>query len=123
MFSYTRAVEEHHSIQALFTCFGFEHFGCVSSDSHVLHSDILEDLAVVNIPDRLVIPDLRGQEDGSQHDALPVGWANIDLRVSQEPLQINLTQRKPRFEFQSKTKSLRNNMNHIICFFLHMPPL
>jgi len=55
--------------------------GCASSDSHVLHSDILENLAVVNIPDRLVVPDLRGQKDCSQHDTLPVGRANVNLSI------------------------------------------
>lgn len=33
--------------------------GLVLCDLHVLYCDILEDLAVVNIPDRLVVPDLR----------------------------------------------------------------
>lgn len=60
------------------------------SNSHVLHSDILENLAVVDIPDRLVIPDLRRQKDGSQHDTFPVDRANVDLRVGEEPLQIHL---------------------------------
>lgn len=68
--------------------------GSVSSDSHVFHGDILENLAVVDVPDRLVVPDFWSQEDGSEHDALPVGRANVDLGVSQEPLQIHLTRRK-----------------------------
>lgn len=62
----------------------------MNSNSHVLHSDILENLAVVDVPHRLVVPHLRCQEDGSQHDAFPVGGANVDLGVGQEPLQIHL---------------------------------
>lgn len=62
-------------------------------NSHVFHSDVLKNLAVVDIPDRLVIPDLGGQEDGSQHDTLPVGGANVDLSVGEEPLQIHLDKR------------------------------
>lgn len=62
----------------------------VSSNSHVLYSDILENLAIVDVPDRLVIPDLRRQEDGSQHNPFPVSGANVDLCVGEEPLQIHL---------------------------------
>ena len=58
--------------------------------SHVLHGDVLEDLAVVHVPDRLVVPDLGRQQDGSQDDTLPVGGADVDLRVCQQPLQIYL---------------------------------
>lgn len=62
----------------------------VSRNSHVLYSDILENLAIVDVPDRLVIPDLRRQEDGSQHNPFPVSGANVDLCVGEEPLQIHL---------------------------------
>lgn len=58
--------------------------------SHVFHGDVLEDLAVVDIPHSLVIPDLWGQKDGSQNDPLPVSGTNVDLCISQESLQINL---------------------------------
>ena len=61
-----------------------------AGDSHVLHSDILENLAVVDVPDGLVIPHFGGQQDGSQDDALPVGGADIQLRVGQESLQVHL---------------------------------
>ncbi|TNN75186.1 hypothetical protein EYF80_014596 [Liparis tanakae] len=57
--------------------------GCFCS--HVLHGDVLEDLAVVDVPDRLVVPHLGGQKDGSEHDALPVGRANVDLGVARLP--------------------------------------
>lgn len=65
---------------------GFRH-------SHVFHSDVLKNLAVVNVPDRLVIPDLGRQEDGSQHDTFPVGRANVDLSIGEEPLQVHLDKR------------------------------
>lgn len=59
-------------------------------NSHVLHGDILEDLAVVDVPDGLVVPDLGGQQDSTQDDPLPVARADVDLRVGQEPLQVDL---------------------------------
>ena len=70
-----------------------QYFGCVGSNSHVLHSDILEDLAVVDVPDRLVVPHLGRQEDGSEHDALPVSGRDVDLSVGQQPLQVHLRHR------------------------------
>lgn len=62
----------------------------VFRNSHVLYSDILENLAIVDVPDRLVIPDLRRQEDGSQHNPFPVSRANVYLCIGEEPLQIHL---------------------------------
>ena len=59
-------------------------------NSHVLHSDILQDLAVVDVPDGLVVPDLGGQQDGTQNDPLPVARTDVDLGVGQEPLQVDL---------------------------------
>ena len=72
----------------VWACTGVHVHGRVAS--HVLHGDVLEDLAVVHVPDRLVVPDLGRQQDGPQHDALPVGGADVDLRVRQQPLQIYL---------------------------------
>lgn len=63
------------------------------SHLHVLNSDVFEDLTVVYIPHRLIIPDFRGQQDGPQYDPLPVRRANIQLGVRQQPLQIYLEQR------------------------------
>lgn len=74
-------------------CISPQYFGCVCSNSHVLHSDILENLAVVDVPDRLVVPHLRRQEDGSEHDTLPVSRTDVDLSVGQQPLQVHLRQR------------------------------
>lgn len=60
------------------------------TNSHVLHSDVLEDLAVVDVPDGLVVPDLGGQQDGTQDDSLPVPRTDVDLRVGQESLHVDL---------------------------------
>lgn len=57
---------------------------------HVLHSDVLQDLAVVHIPHGLVVPDFRGQQDGAQDNPLPVARADVHLSVCQQPLQVNL---------------------------------
>lgn len=57
---------------------------------HVLHCDVLENLAVVHVPDSLVVPDLRGQQDGTQDDSLPVPRTDVDLCIRQEPLQVDL---------------------------------
>lgn len=59
-------------------------------DSHVLHGDVFEDLAVVHVPDGLVVPDLGGQQDGAQHHPLPVPGTDVDLGVGQQPLQVDL---------------------------------
>lgn len=67
----------------------FESFSlCVNS--HVLHCDVFEDLAVVDVPHGLVVPHFGGQQDGSQDDALPVGGADIQLGVGQQALQVHL---------------------------------
>lgn len=63
---------------------------CTQTNSHVLHSDVLQDLAVVDVPDGLVVPDFGGQQDGSQDHALPVGRADVQLGVGQQALQVNL---------------------------------
>lgn len=56
--------------------------------------NVLEDLAEVYIPDGLVIPDLRGQDDGPQHHTLPVARMDVNLRVGQQPLQVHLQYHK-----------------------------
>lgn len=61
-----------------------------SCRSHVLHGDVLEDLAVVDVPDGLIVPDLGGQQDSTKNDPLPVPWTDVDLCVGQEPLQVDL---------------------------------
>lgn len=73
----------------------FEHFKNRRGNSHILHGDVLEDLAVVDVPHRLVVPHLGRQQDGPQHDAFPVGGANVNLRVGQEPLQVHLGGQTP----------------------------
>lgn len=73
-----------------FTATMFSFFWVFVLNSHVLHSDVFKDLAVVDIPHSLVIPDFRSQQDGSQDNALPVGGADIQLSVSQQALQVHL---------------------------------
>lgn len=71
-----------------------EHTVTILSHSHVLNSDVFEDLTVVDVPHGLIVPDFRGQEDGSQNNPLPVRWANVQLGIRQQPLQIYLQQRQ-----------------------------
>lgn len=49
---------------------------------HVLNGNVLEDLAVVHIPDSLIIPNLGGKKNGSQNNSFPVGWTNVDFSIS-----------------------------------------
>jgi len=58
--------------------------------SHVLDGDVLEDLTVVHIPDRLVVPHLGRQQDGTQHNALPVAGTDVHLSIGEESLQVHL---------------------------------
>ena len=60
-------------------------------NSHVLHSDVFEDLAVVHVPHGLVVPHLGGQQDGAENDPLPVPGSDVDLCVGQQPLQVDLS--------------------------------
>lgn len=62
-------------------------------DSHVLHRDVLEDLAIVHVPHGLVVPHLGGQQDGAEDDAFPVAGADVHLGVRQQPFQVNLQER------------------------------
>lgn len=55
-----------------------------SRPSHVLHGEIFQDLAVVDVPHGLVIPDLAGQQDGAQRDALPAAGGDVDLGVLEQ---------------------------------------
>lgn len=55
-----------------------------AGDLHVLHGDVFKDLAVVDVPHRLVVPDFGGQQDGSQDNPLPVGRTNVQLCVRQQ---------------------------------------
>lgn len=57
---------------------------------HVLHRNVFEDLAVVDIPHSLVVPDLGGQQDGTKNNPFPVAGANIDLGIRQQPFQVHL---------------------------------
>lgn len=52
---------------------------------HIFHSDIFQDLAIVDIPDGLVVPHLGCEQYGAKNDALPVGRRDIDFRVRQQP--------------------------------------
>lgn len=49
--------------------------------SHVLHGDVLQDLAVIHIPHGLVVPHLGGQQYCPKNNALPVGWTDIYLCI------------------------------------------
>lgn len=61
---------------------------------HVLDSHVLQDLAIVDVPHGLIVPDFGGQQDGAQDDSPPVTWTDADLCVGEEPLQVDLVQRK-----------------------------
>lgn len=52
------------------------------TNSHVLNSNVLQDLAVVHIPNSLVIPNLGGKKNGSQNNSLPVRGTNVNLGIS-----------------------------------------
>ena len=58
--------------------------------SHVLHTCIPENLAVVHIPHCLVVPHLGGEEDGAQHNPLPVARVQVQLSIVEGALQIHL---------------------------------
>ena len=62
--------------------------------SHVFYGDVFENLAVVDVPHGLVVPDLRRQQDGAQHDASPVAGHDLDLGVHQQTLQVHLYSRR-----------------------------
>ena len=53
--------------------------GNVKSDLHVLNSEVLKNLTVVDIPDCLVVPDLAGKQNGTQGDPLPAARSNVNL--------------------------------------------
>ncbi|RUS84300.1 hypothetical protein EGW08_007944, partial [Elysia chlorotica] len=63
-------------------------FALPASHLHVVHLDVLEYLAEVDVPDSLVVPDFGGEDDGAQHHALPVARVDVDLRVGQQALQV-----------------------------------
>lgn len=64
--------------------------GCPRPHSHILHRDVLQDLAVVHVPHRLVVPHLGGQQDGPQNNPLPVGWTDVNLCVCEKPFEVHL---------------------------------
>lgn len=72
-------------------------------DSHVLDCDVLEDLAVVHVPDSLVVPNLGGQKNGPQDDPLPVRGADVNLCICQEPLKVDLREQSSEQDFSSGT--------------------
>jgi len=49
--------------------------------SHVIDICVLENLAVVNVPDGLIVPDLAGQQNRSQCDPFPASRGDVDLGV------------------------------------------
>ena len=48
---------------------------------HIFNCEILEDLAVVDVPHGLVVPDLGCEEDGAQGDALPRTGGDVHFGV------------------------------------------
>ena len=52
-----------------------------ASSLHVLHSEVLEDLAVVDVPHGLVVPHLGGEKDRAEGDALPAATRDVNLGV------------------------------------------
>jgi len=53
---------------------------------HVIDCRVFEDLAVVDVPNGLVVPHFAGQEDGTQEDgtqgnAFPASRGNVNLGV------------------------------------------
>lgn len=62
-----------------------ENVGKVDFHSHVLDRDVFEDLAVVDVPHRLVVPNLGGQQDCTQHNSLPRGRRDVNLSIGQQP--------------------------------------
>ena len=48
---------------------------------HVVDVGVLEDLAVVDVPDGLVVPNFAGQQDRAQGDPLPTAGGDVDLSV------------------------------------------
>ena len=59
---------------------------------HVFNCDILEDLAVVDVPHCLVIPDFRGKQDCSENNSTPVARNDLNLCVGQQALEIDLSE-------------------------------
>ena len=48
---------------------------------HVIDCCVFEDLAVVDVPNGLVVPNFAGQEDRAQGNAFPTSGGNVDLGV------------------------------------------
>ncbi|KAF3857431.1 hypothetical protein F7725_009291 [Dissostichus mawsoni] len=85
--------ENRHEMSLLeFSCIGLQQhngsFMVERKHSHVLHCDVFEDLAVVDVPHSLVVPDLGGQQDGAENDPLPVTGTDVHLSVRQQPFQV-----------------------------------
>lgn len=74
-----------HSLHAVHV-----HTGPPRPHSHVFHRDVLQDLAVVHVPHRLVVPHLGGQQDGPQNNPLPVRRTDVNLCICEEPFQVHL---------------------------------
>ena len=57
---------------------------------HVIDLNVLQDLTEVDIPHSLVVPHLRGQDNGSQHQTFPVAGVDVNLCVCQQSFQVHL---------------------------------
>lgn len=62
--------------------------------SHVFNSQIPKDLTVVYVPDRLVVPDFRAEEDSTQDNSFPITGHDVNLGIYQQSLQVDLVQRR-----------------------------
>ena len=54
------------------------------------HLEVLEYLAVVDVPNGLVVPDLRGEQNRAEHYAAPRVRRHLHLRVRHQALQVHL---------------------------------
>ena len=57
--------------------------------SHVLDGQVLEYLAVVDVPHSLVVPHLAGEQDGAEGDPLPTAGRDVHLGVLEQPLEVH----------------------------------
>lgn len=60
-----------------------------NKNAHVVDVGVLQDLAVVDVPHRLVVPDLRCQHYRTEHDASPVRRTQVDFRVVEKTLDVH----------------------------------
>ena len=60
-------------------------------DSHVLDGEVLEYLAIVDVPHSLVVPHLARQQDRAESDPLPAARRDVNLGVLGREYSTNRT--------------------------------